>query len=107
MSRHPLKAAISTGHNPRAAAGRPPRHSDGLGAPGHSGSDAVDPSRLGRSPHWPVLTCPRLAGFQVSTGASRPGIDRAPRALYPGLGRLARQRRSGMRGVTLPTGLLM
>jgi hypothetical protein len=24
-------------------------------------------SRLGPAPHWPVLTRPRLAGFQVST----------------------------------------
>ena len=33
-----------------------------------SGDDAVEHShRLGRPPHWPVLTRPRLAGFQVST----------------------------------------
>jgi hypothetical protein len=32
-----------------------------------SRADAIEPSRLGPAPHWPVLTRPRLAGFQVST----------------------------------------
>jgi len=40
--------------------------------------EAGDNSRpvcLGRSPHWPGLTRPRLAGFQVSTeDAEEPGV---------------------------------
>jgi hypothetical protein len=54
--------------------GRPLR----LGTPpalAHSGSNAVQASCLGRSPHWPVLTRPQLAGFQVSTEEHGPGAS--------------------------------
>jgi hypothetical protein len=61
-----------TGHHPRAVHGRPRRPAARLGALAHAASDAVEPSWLGCSPHWPVLTRPRLAGFQVSTEALHP-----------------------------------
>ena len=64
---HPPKRAFSAAPEPGAAAGWPRLSDAGLGPLAHRGSDAVEPSCLGRSPHWPVLTRPRLAGFQVST----------------------------------------
>jgi len=72
---HPPKRDTSAVAEPRAAAG-PPRLSDvDLGALAHRGSDAVEPLCLGRSPHWPVLTRPRLAGFQVSTEGQSPDFS--------------------------------
>jgi hypothetical protein len=65
-----VRPCLGIPQNSAFSAARTPRATTGALAP--RGSDAVEPSCLGRSPHWPVFRCPRLAGFQVSTEGTRP-----------------------------------